>query len=222
MKYKKATITGSNGFGMTKKDEDRLREQGIFYVTGYEFWIQWEDLDYRSLALTAKYPLEATEVFTLLAERKIVEATAALRKGPWTAHDLGVLLRELDKQAWLLSEDRRNQNPIGSIDQRILRTLSNYSLGAYHDALMAKHKESADATEELQVALEKMGLELLDTGAMYSADGEQEGPRDLVMGVPDTETEYVFRIYHAPRKAETDDELPSEVAEAVAKWEMAA
>jgi hypothetical protein len=222
MKYKKATITGSKGFGMTKKDEDRLREQGIFYVTGYEFWIKWETLEYRTLTFVAKYPVEATRVFTLLAERKVVEATAALRKGPWTAHDLGTLLKELDEQAWEQSEDRRNQAPAGQVDERILRTLSNYALGAYHDALMVKHKESAEATEALQGALEEMGLELLDTGAMYSAEGEQEGPRDLVMGVPGSETEYAFRVYHDPRKAETDDDLPTDVKQAVATWEVAA
>lgn len=221
MKYKKATIAGPKGFGMTKIDEDRLREKGIFCVTGYEFWINWADLDPDTLTLTQRYSDEATKVFSLLRERNIIEATAALRNGPWSASDIGNLLKELDQRAWELSEDRRNQQPVGQVDERILRTLTNYALGAYHDALLLKHKESADATEALQKALESQGLELLDTGAMYSAEGEQEGPRDLVMGVPGTDTEYVFRVYHSPRKAETDDNLPIEVREAVATWAVA-
>ena len=96
---------------------------------------------------------------------------------------------------------------------------SGQDLAKTYRNLLQRHRASFDAAETLQRALEGVGLELLDTGALYNADGEQEGPRDLVMGVPDTETEYAFRVYHDPRKAETDGDLPTDVAEAVAKWE---
>ena len=95
-------------------------------------------------------------------------------------------------------------------DQDLLRVYQN---------LQEQHRESFQAAETLQKALEATGLELLDTGAYYDKEGNQEGPRDLVMEVPGTDTEYAFRVHHDPRKAETDDTLPAAVAEAVAKWE---
>jgi hypothetical protein len=83
--------------------------------------------------------------------------------------------------------------------------------------LQQRHRVSFEAAESLQNALEKeLGAELLDTGALYTKDGEQEGPRDLVVGLKGAE--FTFRVFHDPRKAETDDNLPSEVAAVVSRW----
>ena len=84
--------------------------------------------------------------------------------------------------------------------------------------LQQRHRVSFEAVEELQQALEKdLGAELLDTGALYTKDGEQEGPRDLVVGLQGKE--FSFRVFHNPRKAETDDTLPAEVSAVVSRWE---
>lgn len=90
-------------------------------------------------------------------------------------------------------------------------------LKSLYAELQQRHRVSFEAAESLQLALEKqVGAELLDTGALYSPDGEQEGPRDLVVEVKGNE--YTFRVFHDPRKAETDDTLPAEVAAVVAQW----
>ena len=219
MKYRKAGITRGQGFGITKEQEDKQREVAFFYVLGYGKWVKWEDLTSRELLFVKEYGNEAAKLFELLANNAVVEAVAALREGPWSLQDLYQLMTRLDKWAELTSEDRLG---LGEMSEEILRTLHNHGLETFHLALLEKHKESAEATEALQATLEAIGLELLDTGAMYSANGEQEGPRDLVMGVPGAETEYAFRVWHAPRKAETEDTLPKDVAAAVQRWEVVA
>lgn len=219
MKYRKAGITRGQGFGVTKEQEDKHREVAFFYVIGYGKWVKWEEMDPGELPFVNDYGNEAAKVFELLANNAVVQAVTALREGPWNLQDLYKLMTQLDQWAELTSEDRFN---LGEMNEDILRTLHNHGLETFHLALLEKHKESAEATEALQATLEAIGLELLDTGAMYSANGEQEGPRDLVMGVPGTETEYVFKVWHAPRKAETDDTLPKNIAAAVRQWEVVA
>lgn len=204
---------------MTKAQEDKLRESTFFYVLGYELWLNWEEMEPDAFELVRTYNDEGKELFGLLAARDFLGAVVCLREGPWSAKDLGQLLPELDSWAMALSEKRR---ALGEMSEDTLQMIRVYGMEQYHLALLEKHKESAEATEALQAKLEAIGLELLDTGAMYSASGEQEGPRDLVMGVPGTETEYAFRVWHAPRKAETDDNLPKDVEAAVRQWEVVA
>ena len=204
---------------MGKAQEERLREETIFYVLGYELWLNWEDLEPDTLQFVQKHWEAGNKLFALLAERDLVAAVTAMREGPWSARDLGQLLPVLDDWALALSEERR---AFGEMNEDTLHMVRRYGMEEYHLALLAKHKQSAEATEALQASLEAIGLELLDTGAMYSATGEQEGPRDLVMGVPGTETEYAFRVWHSPRKAETQDPLPTDVARAVQQWEVVA
>ena len=200
---------------MSEEQEGRLKEQTIFYILGYGKWVSWGDLDPSPLQIVKKFPKESSEVFSLLSSNKIIEATLALRIGPWKYQDLGSLLPELDVLA-NLDPDRES---LGPVTTKILRILQKHGLESYHESLLEKHKESSEATEALKTALEKVGLEMWDTGAMYSREGEQEGPRDLVMGVPGTDTEYSFRVYHSPRKAEFEGSLPLEVKRAVEIWE---
>jgi len=204
---------------MNKEQEDRLREQTLFYVLGYGKWINWQELEPDTLPFVQKYWEEGNEVIALLAAGAVTEAVTALREGPWSAQDLGQLLPELDRWALLVSSDRYAKGPM---DEETLAEVRSHGLETYHDALLLKHAASVEATEALQAVLEVLGLELLDTGAMYSATGEQEGARDLVMGVPGTETEYAFRVWHSPRKAETEDTLPNDVEAAVRQWEVVA
>ena len=200
---------------MSEEQEGRLKEQSIFYVLGYGKWVSWSNLNPVFFQIVKKFPKEASEVFSFLASNKTIEATLALRVGPWKSQDLGSLLPELDTLA-NINPDRKSLGPVTS---KVLRMLQKHGIESYHEALLEKHKESSEATEALQEALEGIGLEMWDTGAMYSREGEQEGPRDLVMGVPGTDTEYSFRIHHSPRKAEFEDSLPPEVKKVVKVWE---
>lgn len=219
MKYRKCGITGPKGFGVPSKEaEDKMREQSCLMVLGYGKWVDWSDLESDTLNFVQQYWEEGNHLFETLSEGKVLDALTQLRNGPWSATDLARMLPELDHWAMLMSAERA---VLGPMNERIIRTITNEGVETYYGALLEKHAESVEATEDLQRALEELGLELWDTGAMYSPEGLQEGPRDLVMGVPDTETEYAFRIYHAPRKAEYEGTLPEEVAAAVKQWEVA-
>jgi hypothetical protein len=219
MKYRNKGVTKAKGFGATQqKDEERLREQSMFYVLGYGKWLEWSDIEPDTLVFTQNHWDEANELFGLLAQGKTVEALTALRKGPWTASAVAQLLPELDVWARLVSPERDAQGPMNG---DLLTSIGRHGLETYHRALLEKHKESAEATEALQNALEELGLELWDTGAYYDKEGNMEGGRDLVMGVPNSKTEYTFRVFHSPRVAETDDDLPDDVSEVVRQWEAA-
>ena len=200
-----------------EKDEIRLREQGIFYVTGYGMWINWEDLEPDTLTFTQKYWDEANGVFTLLSAGKLIEGTTALRKGPWTALDIGALLQELDEWALNLSSGRQK---MGELDGNVLRTLSTYAVEAYHDALMTKHAASFEATEELQRLIEtEMGAEMVDTGAYYDKEGNQEGARDLVFELKNG-SEVALQVYHNPRKVAHEGAIPERMQNLIAQWEV--
>ena len=83
---------------------------------------------------------------------------------------------------------------------------------------------SVAAVTELTALLEGLSAELVDTGAMYSPDGNQVGPRDAVYELQD-DTELVCRIYHNPRKVEIeynyDRPIPPDIADAIRQWELA-
>jgi len=216
--YKKS-IVSMNGFGKdSAKIREEYREQGLFYVIGYGQWLDWSAIEPDTLQLVQKFWDDGNALFDLLASGKVVDAVACLRNGPWSGEDIARLLPELDEWALALSPERRL---LGAFGIETLRMLSKRGMEDYYVALLDKHRESAEAAETLQAALEAVGLEFLDTGAMYDANGDMEGPRDLVMGVPNADTEFAFRVFHSPRRAEYDGSLPEEVASAVQQWEVA-
>jgi hypothetical protein len=216
-KYKKEKIASVKGFGeQSRKKEEMLREQGIFYVIGYGKWLEWSSVEPDCFTFTQSFWDEANKLFDYLAKNQIIEAVSTLRKGPWSSDDIGLLLRELDRWAMLSNPERAIQ---GSVTTRTLRELHYFGLESYHDALCRKHSESVSVTEKLQEFLEDVGLEFIDTGAYYDKEGNQDGPRDLVVGVPGTSTEYSFRVYHYPKKAEYEGTLPEEVKKAVQLWQ---
>jgi hypothetical protein len=217
MKYKKEKISFKKGFGeRAQRQEQELREQGIFYALGYGQWLDWSSVEPDCLNFVQSFWDEALELFELLSKGDVLGSVNALRKGPWTSDDLGLLLRDLDNWAFISSEERA---ALGPMTQQTLRKLQGFGIECYHEALCEKHKESVSATEALQEVLEQEGLEFLDTGAYYDKEGNQDGPRDLVVGVPGTGTEYSFQVYHSPRKAEYKGVLPDNVKEAVHRWQ---
>lgn len=218
MKYRKATIQ-PKGFGkVDTKLAEKVRGESVLLVLGYARWIDFADVEPDTMAFVQKFWDEGNQLLDTLAEGDIWTARNLLEEGPWSYEDLGVLVRDLDEWAMVLSDERQ---VIGSMPLEEVRKTLHHGLEVYHDALLKHHSASAEATDALQEALEAHGLELWDTGAMYDREGNQEGPRDLVMGVPNTETEYAFRVYHSPRKAEYNGALPDAIQETVKQWESA-
>jgi hypothetical protein len=219
MKYKKGAIS-TKGFGQKAViNEDRLREQSAFYVLGYGKFINWQDLEPDTLNFVQTYWDDGNNLFGQLATGNLIDALVTLRTGPWTARDLGQLLPELDTWAMVLSAERK---ALGEMTERTLRLLANYGIEVYHEALLKKHSESAEAEATLTKALEQVGYTLYDTGAMYSKDGEQEGPRDASYeceGAPDL----ICKVYHAPMrvvwKTDGEGEVSAEVKTVLKQWE---
>lgn len=216
MKYKKASVTQGKGFGSTQKDEEQLREQGAFYILGYGKFIPWGDLEPDTLTFTQKFWDEANELFDLLAKGQYVEALTALRQGPWTGTDLARLLPELDTWARVSSAERQ---ALGPMTERTLRLLAKHGLETYHDGLLDKHKESAEATQALQDLLEReMGATCVDTGAYYDKEGNMEGGRDLVLELRNG-AEVALQVFHTPRRAEYEGAIPERMRELISVWE---
>jgi hypothetical protein len=217
-KYQKAAISPKGFSKESEKLAQEIRGESIMLVLGYSKWLEWSDIEPDTLVFVQKFWTEGNELMDTLAAGGIWEARNLLEKGPWGYQDLGMLIRDLDQWAMALSEERRE---IGDMPLEEVSKTVYYGLETYHEALLAKHAESAQAAETLQQALEGLGLELWDSGAMYDRDGNQDGPRDLVMGMPETEIEYAFRIYHSPRRAEYEGTLPEDLAAAVRQWQAA-
>lgn len=222
MKKYKATILNSKGFGKVSPElEARRKEHLAFVILGYGRWIPYESFDFESMSLARKWPVEGREVFECLGTDPI-NAKILMVSGPWQASDLGSMLPQLDLIAWDLDEGR--QEFPRQANAEMLECLSEAGLEAFHDALLERHADSVSATNALTDLLESLGAELVDSGAMYDADGNQEGPRDAVFDLQD-DTELACKVYHSPRRVEIEYNyerpLPPDILDAIEQWQTA-
>jgi len=87
----------------------------------------------------------------------------------------------------------------------------------FYEKMRQRHIVSFTLQEELAGVVEKLGYELIDTGAMYSPDGEQEGGRDLVFRK--NGREYHLQLFHEPQvSVEVHDEIPENLEMAVSEF----
>lgn len=219
--YTKKIVTPPvKGFGkMSEKHEKELRGQAIFLALGYQKYFDWTDVEPDTLSFVQKFWVEGNAVFDALNNNDYWTARHLLEEGPWTYKDLGVLIRELDEWALGLSEERRE---IGAMPMEEIEYLTYAGLHYYHEALVERHPESIKATESLQKLLEQeLGAEMVDTGATYDREGNQQGGRDLVMELKNGE-EVALHIHHNPRRAEYEGAIPERMKALIAQWEAAA
>lgn len=221
MKYKKGAIQ-SKGFGKAdKKLAERVRAESILLILGYTRWIDFGDVEPDTLNFVQKFWEEGNLLLDTLAEGDIWTARNLLEEGPWDYNDLGTLVKGLDDWALALSDEREAIGPM-PLDE--VRKTLNHGLEVYHDALLERHAESARAEATLTEAMEKVGYTLFDTGAVYTRDGKQDGPRDACYereGAPDI----LCKVYHGPMRVEWvtegEGEVPVAVSETLLQWEGA-
>jgi hypothetical protein len=213
----KATTTNGKGFAPSNTPpEDQLKQEAFFYLLGYAELLNFADLEPDCFAFVQKHWDQGNALFNSLAEGDLVGAQTLIHEGLWTAVELEYLLPELDRVALASSTQRQEWGE--QMGAQTLRRIQQKGLVAFHSALAEKHRESFSAAETLGTLLEQeLGAETVDSGALYNRNGTQEGPRNLVVAMGGKE--YAFRVFHAPCRAETDDDLPAAVAAVVSRWE---
>ena len=220
-KYTKRIANPSvKGFGkINEKQEKELRGRAIFLILGYRKYFGWRDIEPDVLTFVQQFWDEGNELFNALYANDVWTARNLLEQGPWTYKQLGVLIKELDEWALGLSAERRE---MGAMPLEEIEHLTYAGLHYYHEALLARHSESVEATDSLQKLLEKeLNAEMVDTGATYDRDGNQEGGRDLVLELKNGE-EVALHVHHNPRKAEYEGVIPDRMKALIAQWEAAA
>ena len=219
-KYKATVQTVGNGFGrVDEKLAKRIKEDGALMVLGYTQWIDYADIEPDTLSFVQKYWDDGNRLMDALASKDYVQAMALLREGEWTHEDISTLLPELDQWAMGLSAERRE---IGAMALEGIRALVRHGMETYHEALLAKHAESVEATESLQQLLEAgMEATMVDTGAYYDAAGNQEGGRDLVLELANG-MEVALTVHHNPRHVDYEGAIPERMKALIGEWEVAA
>jgi hypothetical protein len=218
--YKTTTPQKSKGFAPSRKPpEDQLKQGAFLYLLGYAKLLDFAELEPDCFQFVQNHWKEGNQLFDQLAAGDLVGAQTLVHEGAWSAESFGHLLPELDRVALATSPERQEWG--GQLGVQTLHRLHQKGLESFHDALAERHKESFAAAETLGTLLEQeLGAETVDTGALYSPKGEQEGPRDLVVALGGKE--YAFKVFHAPYRVETEDTLPAGVAAVVSQWEATA
>lgn len=215
------TIVPPKGFGKSvsrEKQEQEFKNLQSLALIGLSTLFDTERVDIASFSLFHEFPEETQSLFASFASDDLIQASRLILNSDWSVLMLHSFLSEMEDYANVLCDEfHKIVNETPSFRMKVLTRLG---IGALNDALLEKHSESVEATVALQELLEGIGGEMIDTGAMYDADGNQEGPRDLVMDFPDW-PEVHFRVFHNPRRVETKDILSYAIRQQIKTWEGA-